>query len=75
MQYFALPTNHTSIIEDAARFVDRARLASSEHHSYNYIIHDVFTGGAEPASLFTQEFIQGLSDLLKPEGVVAIVSR
>ncbi|MCJ1418123.1 hypothetical protein MMC32_004468 [Xylographa parallela] len=72
MQYFALPTNHTSIIEDAARFVDRARLASSEHHSYNYIIHDVFTGGAEPASLFTQEFIQGLSDLLKPEGVVAI---
>ncbi|MCJ1378859.1 hypothetical protein MMC17_001958 [Xylographa soralifera] len=71
MQYFALPTNHTSIIEDAARFVDRAQLAS-EHYSYDYIIHDVFTGGAEPASLFTQEFIQGLSDLLKPEGVVAI---
>ncbi|MCJ1388689.1 hypothetical protein MMC18_001538 [Xylographa bjoerkii] len=72
MQYFALPTNHTSIIEDATRFVDRARLADSEHHSYDYIIHDVFTGGAEPASLFTQEFIQGLSDLLKPEGVIAI---
>ena len=75
MQYFALPTNHTSIIEDAAIFVDRARLAGSEHPSYNYIIHDVFTGGAEPASLFTQEFVQGLSDLLKPEGVVAIVSH
>ncbi|MCJ1402806.1 hypothetical protein MMC11_006027 [Xylographa trunciseda] len=72
MQYFGLPTNHTSIIEDAARFVDRARQAGSEHRSYNYIIHDVFTGGAEPASLFTREFIRGLSDLLKPNGVVAI---
>ncbi|MCJ1287806.1 hypothetical protein MMC26_007158 [Xylographa opegraphella] len=71
-QYFALPTNHTSIIEDATSFVDRARLDGSEHHSYDYIIHDVFTSGAEPASLFTQEFIQGVSDLLKPEGVVAI---
>jgi hypothetical protein len=35
----------------------------------------VFTGGAEPVDLFTLEFLQGLGDLLKPDGVIAIVSR
>ncbi|KAL9122301.1 MAG: hypothetical protein Q9187_001149 [Circinaria calcarea] len=72
--YFDLPKNHTSIIEDAVMFVARVQAAGSRRFSYNYIIHDVFTGGAEPADLFTQEFIQGLSDLLKRDGVIAIAS-
>lgn len=73
--YFGLPKNHTSIIEDAVRFVARAQADGSKRSSYNYIVHDVFTGGAEPADLFTQEFIQGLSDLLKRDGVIAIASN
>lgn len=71
--YFGLPKNHTSIIEDAVTFVGRAQIAGPGRFSYHYIIHDVFTGGAEPVDLFTQEFIQGLSGLLKPDGVIAIV--
>ncbi|KAJ4331385.1 hypothetical protein N0V85_009957, partial [Neurospora sp. IMI 360204] len=39
---------------------------------FDYIIHDVFTGGAEPVALFTYEFLQNLNSLLKPDGVVAI---
>ena len=39
---------------------------------YDYIIHDVFTGGAEPLELFTAEFLTGLSNLLSPEGTIAI---
>jgi len=39
---------------------------------YDYIIHDVFTGGAEPAALFTGEFLAQLSDLLAPTGTIAI---
>ena len=74
-EYFGLPTNHTSIIEDAITFIDRAQSTVSEEHSYDYIIHDVFTGGAEPVDLFTREFIGGLSNVLKPEGVIAIVGR
>ena len=73
MQYFDLPLNHTSVIQDAVYFVEQAQLGGPEFYSYNYIIHDVFTGGAEPATLFTQEFLQGLSNLLKPNGVIAIV--
>ena len=45
-----------------------------EMGKYDYVVHDVFTGGAEPVDLFTLEFIQGLHDLLKHEGVIAIVS-
>lgn len=72
-QYFNLPSNHVAAIEDATKFVKRAQQSSSTH-KYDYIIHDVFTGGAEPAELFTLEFLNNLSSLLKDDGVIAIVS-
>jgi spermidine synthase len=72
--YFNLPANHTAVIEDAVSFVDRATAKVPAALSYDYIIHDVFTGGVEPADLFTFEFLRNLKKLLKPEGVIAIVS-
>ena len=69
--YFSLPTNHNSVIEDAVTFVERAKRTTTR---YNYIIHDVFTGGAEPVDLFTYEFMTGLHSLLREDGVIAIVS-
>ncbi|KAI9772722.1 MAG: hypothetical protein M1840_000317 [Geoglossum simile] len=68
-RYFGLPSNHISVIEDAVTFVAAAR---NQERRYRYIVHDVFTGGAEPASLFTVDFIAGLRDLLVSDGVVAI---
>ena len=70
-RYFYLPSNHTTVIEDALTYVDR-EVAADRH--YDYIIHDVFTGGAEPVILFTQEFLIGLRTLLQSDGVIAIVS-
>lgn len=70
MQHFHFPPNHTAVIENAISFVERARHKSKK---YDYIIHDVFTGGVEPVELFTLEFIQGLDALLEDDGVVAIV--
>ncbi|KAK4937788.1 hypothetical protein LTR10_021666 [Elasticomyces elasticus] len=67
-KYFALPVNHTYYMGDALAFAAN----TSSGASYDYIIHDVFTGGAEPAELFTMEFLTGLHTLLKPEGVIAI---
>ncbi|KAI4916879.1 hypothetical protein J4E90_003383 [Alternaria incomplexa] len=69
-KYFALDPNHTAVIDDATAYV--AQKSVSAPGSFDYIIHDVFTGGAEPVYLFTTEFMQGLYDLLKPEGFVAI---
>lgn len=73
-QYFGLPSDHTAVIEDARSFVRRASKKSTRSGQYDYIIHDVFTGGAEPVELFTFEFINGLFELLKDDGVIAIVT-
>jgi Spermine/spermidine synthase domain len=72
VNHFALPNNHTPIIGDAVHLVEDA-MARNLSTRYDYIIHDVFTGGAEPVELFTQEFLSGLKYLLKEDGVIAIV--
>ena len=70
-RYFGLPSNHTKAIGDAVGIV--ATTASMDTHAtYDYIIHDVFTGGAEPVQVFTEEFFSGLNALLKPAGAVVI---
>lgn len=71
-EYFGLSKNHTAYLEDAVGFIER-EVAKGEK-KYEYILHDVFTGGAVPASLFTLEVFEGLKALLAEDGVVAIVS-
>lgn len=74
-EYFYLRENHTAYLEDAVTFVKREiNNQGPDRKKYEYILHDVFTGGAVPASLFTQEFFSGLRDLLADDGVIAIVS-
>jgi hypothetical protein len=70
-KYFGLPTNHKAVIEDAVSYA--AELAKTDE-KYDYIVNDVFTGGAEPVDLFTFEFLSDLNTILKPGGVIAIVS-
>ena len=70
-KYFNLSSDHIAAIDDAVFYVDEK--ARSHPGSYDYIIHDVFTGGAEPVMLFTLEFLEGLKSLLTDNGVVAIV--
>ena len=69
IKYFNFPHSHSHHIGDAVHAVRRA---NSQANSYDYIIHDVFTGGAEPAELFTIEFFSEIHKLLKSDGVVAI---
>ena len=69
-KYFALPTNHNAVIEDAVSYASAQAQTGAQ---YDYIVHDVFTGGAEPVDLFTLEFLTDLHSLLKPGGVIAIV--
>jgi hypothetical protein len=72
-EFFQLKENHTAYIEDAITFVKRENSnRGKDRKKYEYILHDVFTGGAVPASLFTLEFFVGLRDLLSEDGVIAI---
>ncbi|CAK7564828.1 MAG: hypothetical protein SEPTF4163_002731 [Sporothrix epigloea] len=79
-RYFHLPANHKAVVEDAVSYTDRLvaelsvepKASSIATGRFDYIVHDVFTGGAEPIPLFTLEFLQNLHALLKPSGVVAI---
>jgi spermidine synthase len=70
-KYFELPTNHTAHLSDAVPWV--ADMSKAQPESFDFIVHDVFTGGAEPTALFTLEFLQGLYNLLKEDGSIAIV--
>lgn len=67
--YFHLPQTYQAIVADAVTHIAALTLTNER---YDYIVHDVFTGGAEPVQLFTVEFIQNLKTILKPEGVIAI---
>jgi spermidine synthase len=71
-EYFSLPHNHTKVIEDAVTYTNF--LAEHTNQRYDYIVHDVFTGGVEPSQLYTIEFMKNLDKILKPDGVIAIVS-
>ncbi|KAH8726487.1 S-adenosyl-L-methionine-dependent methyltransferase [Phaeosphaeriaceae sp. PMI808] len=69
-KFFNLSPNHTAVIDDAVSYVAEKSVTAPQ--SYDYIIHDVFTGGAEPVYLFTTEFMQGLYNLLRDDGFVAL---
>jgi hypothetical protein len=70
-KYFALPPDHRAVIADAVSYADAVARSGEQ---YDYVVHDVFTGGAEPVELFTVEFIRDLRSILKPSGVIAIVN-
>ena len=70
-QYFGLRENRATVVEDATVY---AAAAAESDSRYDFIVHDVFTGGAEPVSLFTLEFLTHLYNLLQPSGAIAIVS-
>lgn len=72
-ELFNLPANHTAVLSDAVTWVhQQSRIDTFDARRYDYIIHDVFTGGAEPLSLFTSSFLQDLRSLLTPNGVAAM---
>ncbi|KAJ2820457.1 hypothetical protein FBU31_005218 [Coemansia sp. 'formosensis'] len=68
VDFFSLPRDlHGVYLQDGRRFIDEA--ADS---SYDYIVHDVFTGGSVPAVLFSQSAVAQLSRILAPHGVLAM---
>ncbi|MBW0563892.1 hypothetical protein O181_103607 [Austropuccinia psidii MF-1] len=70
-KFFALPTPNGGIfLEDARYYLQRA--VNGSLGLFDYIIHDVFTGGTVPSSLFTVECWKGIRNKLKDDGILAV---
>ncbi|GAA6048483.1 hypothetical protein JCM3770_003780 [Rhodotorula araucariae] len=57
------------VLQDAVKWVAEQEGSGK---LFDYIVHDVFTGGAVPAALFTLPFLTRLAALLHPSGVLAL---
>lgn len=64
--YFGHKPSGRSIIGDARYEIRHL------HGPYDLIIHDCFTGGAEPAHLLTVETLKQLKGLLSDQGILAV---
>ncbi|KAI0036731.1 hypothetical protein K488DRAFT_75740 [Vararia minispora EC-137] len=76
-QYFGLPEPAPEILflSDARRVVlekARERRVEAKGDLYDYVIHDLFSGGAVPGHLFTLEFWEDLKTIMNPDGIVAV---
>ncbi|CAB4414110.1 unnamed protein product [Rhizophagus irregularis] len=67
INYFGLEPKHNIYIQDGRKFIN------DEHsQSYDYVLHDVFTGGSVPPSLFSLEALEQIKRILKKDGVLAL---
>lgn len=68
-QYFGLkgPRVH---VGDASEFVNHAKETSIE--KYDYVVHDVFTGGSVPLRMFALETFRSVRAVMKDDGVLAV---
>jgi spermidine synthase len=69
-KYFGL-RNVLVLHEDGRDFVKRS---ARKGEKWDYILHDVFTGGSFPAHLFTTEMWALTKDILYDDGVLAVVT-
>jgi spermidine synthase len=69
--YFGLPKLKGTVAhEDGRAFIERS---VEEREKWDYIVHDVFTGGSVPGHLFTTEMWASMKAVLAENGVLAVV--
>ncbi|ORY07465.1 S-adenosyl-L-methionine-dependent methyltransferase [Basidiobolus meristosporus CBS 931.73] len=66
-QFFDLPEPAQVHIQDGREYINYGEPAV-----YDYILHDVFTGGSVPATLFSLEALLEMKKVLKPDGILAL---
>jgi len=64
--HFGLPRINV-FHEDGRAFVEKTK------EKWDYILHDVFTGGTVPAHLFTKEMWKSVKAALAEHGVLTVV--
>ncbi|KAG9284661.1 hypothetical protein G9A89_004703 [Geosiphon pyriformis] len=67
VDYFRLVPLSKPHIQDGRRFINEA-----SSNQYDYVLHDVFTGGSVPSTLFSIEALIEIRRILKNDGVLAL---
>ncbi|CAG8813987.1 9341_t:CDS:1, partial [Racocetra persica] len=70
INYFNLKHEHKIYLQDGRKFIDNA-----DAQTYDYVLHDVFTGGSVPSALFSIEALEQIKRILKTNGVLALVFK
>ncbi|KIJ31255.1 hypothetical protein M422DRAFT_186191 [Sphaerobolus stellatus SS14] len=70
-EYFGLPEPQAVHLEDARQWV-HDHTEASPNDTFDYVIHDCFSGGGVPQHIFTVEFWDELKSIMKPNGVLAV---
>jgi spermidine synthase len=70
-KYFGLPSKLNVFHEDGRAFIESA---GKRGEKWDFIVHDVFTGGSMPSNLFTTEMWTATKAVLADDGVVAVVN-
>ncbi|KAJ9057799.1 hypothetical protein DSO57_1019292 [Entomophthora muscae] len=66
--FFKLPQPSKVFLQDGYHFLN----SIANESSYDYILHDVFTGGTVPSQLFSVEALMLCKRALKQDGVLAL---
>lgn len=64
----------TVLVEDAVLFLRRARrdIRFKRRQKYDYVIHDVFTGGTIAENLISKRVLSDIASVMHPDGVLAL---
>ncbi|KAG8945488.1 hypothetical protein FRC04_000773 [Tulasnella sp. 424] len=59
-------------VEERAKFVKSVKDEDKDGQRYDYVVHDVFTGGSVPAHLFTKQMWDDVKTVMRPDGILAV---
>ncbi|KAG8895077.1 hypothetical protein FRC00_008043, partial [Tulasnella sp. 408] len=59
-------------VQERAKFVNSLSQDARDEQRYDYVVHDVFTGGSVPAHLFTKEMWDDVKTVMRPDGILAV---
>ncbi|RHZ78145.1 hypothetical protein Glove_167g96 [Diversispora epigaea] len=67
IKYFRLENHHRFYQQDGRKFIN-----NEESGIYDYVLHDVFTGGSMPSELYSIEALEQIKRVMKEDGIMAL---
>lgn len=60
------------VVRRAANITDATAASEAQYEPFDFVVHDVFSGGGVPGHLFTLRFWEDLTKIIKPDAVVVV---